>query len=72
MGFCNACICGKLNLYREGQASLITGALSTTRDFSRERGHCSLCGNLRTVIRASREPGPPGFTTEKLSIKSGR
>lgn len=52
--FCDDCISGALHLSQRQQAALRTETLGTTRDFTREQGMCSQCGEDRKVIHANR------------------
>jgi hypothetical protein len=49
---CDDCIAKELKLPRRQQANRATNALSATRNFSRERGVCLLCGTEKKVIEA--------------------
>jgi hypothetical protein len=54
---CDGCIVRALGLAAHAQSAQITAALGTTSDFTRKRGHCSVCGNERLVIYATpRDP----------------
>jgi hypothetical protein len=50
--YCDDCIARELKLPRRQQASRATKTLSTTRNFCREKGICSLCGARKNVIEA--------------------
>jgi hypothetical protein len=51
---CNRCIAEALGWTNAGaHPAQITGALATTRDFTQERGRCSICNNDKKVIRAN-------------------
>jgi len=50
--YCDDCIAKQLELSRRGQASRITRALSTTSNFLRDKGACSICGAVKKVIEA--------------------
>lgn len=52
---CNQCIADGVGLTNKtAHPAQITAALATTSDFEQERGECSLCHNLKEVIRAHR------------------
>jgi hypothetical protein len=42
--YCDDCIQKNVGLKRRQQAQRVTGALSQTRDFSREKTQCADCG----------------------------
>lgn len=50
--FCDDCIAEMLHLSQRQQAALRTETLGTTRDFTRQSGQCSNCGNEKLVIHA--------------------
>ena len=51
--FCDTCIANKLGLSPRQQAQHATSGLSATGDFTRARGTCLTCGQVRKVIRAN-------------------
>jgi hypothetical protein len=50
--YCDDCIAKELGLARRQQANRASNALSSTLNFNRERGFCSLCGAEKKVIKA--------------------
>lgn len=48
---CNNCIVSGLGLTQVAHAAQNTAALGTTSDFIREKGLCSICGEVREVIQ---------------------
>lgn len=50
---CDRCIQRDLNLGLSNQVQQVTSALGTTRDFRRERGVCTSCGNRKVVTTRS-------------------
>ncbi len=51
-GHCDDCIAEKLGLARRQESFAATSALGTTREFSREKAECSVCGKSKTTTRA--------------------
>jgi len=49
--FCDDCIAEQLDLSRRQEANLVTITLATTDNFRRERDNCSLCREVKKVIR---------------------
>lgn len=50
---CNKCIALGIGLTNQGaHPAQITGTLATTSDFTQESGRCSLCKDIKKVIRA--------------------
>ena len=49
--FCDDCIAEQLDLSRRQEANLVTITLATTDNFQREIDNCSLCREVKKVIR---------------------
>lgn len=50
--YCDGCIAKQLGLSRREQANRATRALSSTSNFLRDRGTCSICGADKKVTEA--------------------
>ncbi|MBV1687701.1 hypothetical protein KRR38_08440 [Novosphingobium sp. G106] len=48
---CDDCLAERIDMARPEDVRPAVGELAATRDFSRERGTCGLCGEHRAVIR---------------------
>ena len=49
--FCNYCIADRLDLPRGQRGQRVTQKLGTADGFHRDKGECSVCGEVRKVTR---------------------